>query len=232
MTARGGLAAAFDGVTSQPYTACCAADLSVVGYNNTCGKDWGASVVYTIDQFTLYAPSDNAGMGGAGGTTIKLQGSNDNTNWTDLYTTATELATAGSSVTVSSGITTSTAYRYHRFNMNGDGTHDVFLAEVLFYGTAQTTLTAALSTYAWSGVAATLHMPIAKMTAATASYAVNGVAVGLSGAFKVVAAGGSYAVSGVAIVIASAAAGASKFALRVSKYVLQKLRQSDPTLGD
>lgn len=132
MTAGGGLAAIFDDATSQAQASCGQVSVSNSGYNNTCGKDWGAGVTKTISRFVLYAPNDNNILGSAGGTTVKLQGSQDNSTWTDLYTSGT-IGTTGSVTDVNSGITTTTAYRYHRINGNGNGTNTFAIAEIVFY---------------------------------------------------------------------------------------------------
>lgn len=130
MTSYGGLAAAFDGVTSTAQTSGCGKSISSSGYNNTVGKQWSSAK--TISRFTFYAPNDNNILGAAGGTTVKLQGSNDGSAWTDLYTSGT-VGTTGTTVDVTTGITTTTAYTYHRLNINGNGTNTVSIAELVFY---------------------------------------------------------------------------------------------------
>jgi hypothetical protein len=135
MTAGGGLAAAFDGTTSQTQAACCQIAVSQSGYgtNNTVGKDWGAGVTRTISRIKLWGPSDNNVLGAAGGTTLKLQGSLDNVTWVDLYTSGTILGSSGASVDVTTGITIANAYRYHRMIGSGNGTNAMALAEVQFF---------------------------------------------------------------------------------------------------
>lgn len=135
MTENGGLAAAFDGTTSQANTASAAfAAVPAAGYTaNNVGIDWGSGVTKTVVEFRLWAPNNTAVNGGGGGATIKLQGSPDNSAWTDLYTSGTVLSSASSTLTVNSGITTTTAYRYHRIAINGNGTNGVLMAEVQFY---------------------------------------------------------------------------------------------------
>lgn len=137
-TVNGGLSAAFDGVTNQASSASATKATSTSGYNNTIGVDWGVGNSNIVARFIITAPNNSALLGGGGGSTVKLQGSNDNSTWVDLYTTGTVLATSGSSIDVSSGITTSTAYRYHRINVNGNGTNGSFIAEVQFFPAATT----------------------------------------------------------------------------------------------
>jgi hypothetical protein len=57
-------------------------------------------------------------LGGAGGSTFKLQGSQNNSSWNNVYTSGM-VGTTGTVVDVTSGIDTSTAYRYHRIDING-----------------------------------------------------------------------------------------------------------------
>jgi hypothetical protein len=137
-TANGGLASAFDGVTSQTSAVSAVTPTSTAGYNNTISVDWGVGVTKTVARFKVFTPTDSALLGGGGGSTLKLQGSTNNSTWVDLYTSGTVLATNGSSIDVSSGIDTSTAYRYHRINVNGNGTNGSFIAEIQFFAPSVT----------------------------------------------------------------------------------------------
>ncbi len=136
-TTYGGLAAAFDGNTSQVITS----SACTTGTNNlsvTVGKDWGAGVTRTIRKMRVYASSD---VGFTNSTnkavTFKLQGSTDNfsSSIVDLYSTSFT-SSAGQVVSALSGIDTSTAYRYHRIlitETNGDaGGHAVGVTEIVF----------------------------------------------------------------------------------------------------
>lgn len=142
LTSGGGLAAAFDSTTSQALAS--SANLggtgAITGY---VGKDWGSGNTKTISSFTVYASSDN-GFSNSGivtSLTIKLQGSTDNfsSSIVDLYTDSAVAESNGASVDVTSGIATSTAYRYHRIsvteNQSDAGGHTLGVAELKLYET-------------------------------------------------------------------------------------------------
>lgn len=128
-TGNGGLAAAFDGsVNNAAGSAVAASDPGTVG------KDWGSGNDKTITKFVVKSPTDD-NFGGASPITIKLQGSTDNfsSSVVDLHTDAAVVNTGTAVVhTVDTGITTSTAYRYHRVWINGGGS-GAKVAEVEFY---------------------------------------------------------------------------------------------------
>lgn len=135
MTAYGGLAAAFDGNADQPNTSC-AYTPSVVaaGY---IGKHWGSGITKRIASAVV----DSANLSGfsdsynSGTNTLTLEGSNDN------FTT---IATLGSKVTVTEGLTritdtvtatdTSVGYEYVRIKItNSNGGDQLYVcAEVVF----------------------------------------------------------------------------------------------------
>lgn len=115
MTANGGLAAAFDGTTSQT------AANSAVGANDTgtsfCGKTYGGSTSRTITRYQIFAPSDSGFDGDGGGSTITitLKGSDGTPaigSGTSLHTDSFSDST-GLSKNYTSGITTTTAYLSH-----------------------------------------------------------------------------------------------------------------------
>jgi hypothetical protein len=133
MTNEGGLNAAFDGNASQAVGSTCAKSTSSSGYDNTVGIDFGATVDYAVDRFKLWAPTDAPAL--TGGTNFKLQGSADNSTWVDLYTSGTLLGSNGASADITSGITTTTPYRYYRVNASGNGSSGLRLAEVEFWYT-------------------------------------------------------------------------------------------------
>ena len=130
MTDGGGLAAAFDGTTSQVRTSSAYKGVSASGYGNTVGKDWGSGVTKNIARLKVWGPSNESILVGSA-SNFKLQGSNDGSAWTDLYTQATTTA-VGESFDITSGITAG-AYRYHRINISGNGANSCSLAEVEFY---------------------------------------------------------------------------------------------------
>lgn len=131
----GGLAAAFDGNTNKTQAQGSELGTSNSGYNNTIGKDWGSGNTKTISRFLIYGPSD-ATVVNSVATNCKLEGSTDNfaSSIVLLATTATIPGSGYSSLTdTNSGITTTTAYRYHRINCNGNGTNGFSVAQVVFY---------------------------------------------------------------------------------------------------
>jgi hypothetical protein len=135
-TANGGLAAAFDGNYNQPNASSARASTPAAGYNTAViGKDWGSGVTKTITAVQLFAQNDGGFVGGTTTALVfKLQGSNDGSTWTDLTSAITGPATgAGTVITVTSGITTTTAYRYHRINVNADGSNNYYICELAFY---------------------------------------------------------------------------------------------------
>lgn len=194
MTASGGLAAAFDGVTSQTQAASSALNPSGSGFNNTVGKDWGAGVTKTVTQFSLWGPN-NSGIVNTIDTTVKLQGSQNNSAWVDLYTSAT-LTGSGSSgytTTVNSGIDMSTAYRYHRLNFNGNGVNQSSVAEVQFFEPSASSLTADAGTFTLTGIAARIGRGYA-LVAAAGSYVLTGIAAARK--LTLISAGGAYTLTG------------------------------------
>ncbi|WP_341702626.1 hypothetical protein [Ferrovibrio sp.] len=130
MTSNGGLAAAFDGVTSQANAAC-SARFATSGY---VGKSWGAGVRKTITRYRYFAPSD-VGPSGAGSVTLTytLRGSDDGSSWTTLHTDSASVG-AGGSVDVTSGITTTLNYLYHSVLLSV-ASGNIFAAEVMLYET-------------------------------------------------------------------------------------------------
>jgi len=126
MTSGGGLAAAFDGTVNVA-----AAEARVSGATGTVGKQWSSAK--TITQYIVKSPSDD-NFGGSSPITIKLQGSNDGSAWTDLHTDSGVVNTGTAKVqVVTSGITTSTAYTYHRIEISGGGAGTTNCAELEFY---------------------------------------------------------------------------------------------------
>jgi len=138
LTAGGGVAAAFDGTTSQVISAS-AITTGSGNLSGTVGVDWGSGVTKTVTRFDIYAPSDNYGFSNnADGLTFNylLEGSQDNSAWTTLYSSSV-VGHPGTIVSITSGITTSTAYRYHRLAITETGTpgggHSMGVAELRLY---------------------------------------------------------------------------------------------------
>ena len=142
MTASGGLAAAFDGNTSQAHTA--AATLGgTVAY---VGKDWGSGVTKSVTKVGLWSGL-NYGFEESGSGTeshtmeFELQGSTDNFSSSVVALGDTTFAETGSGgpkyhEISTSDVTSTTAYRYHRvkINVSDDSSQEFVISEIEFYG--------------------------------------------------------------------------------------------------
>lgn len=122
--------ASFDGNTTQ--TSAQASDTltaSVAGYNNWLGQDWGEAVIVT--DLVVHSPS-NSGFRGTGACEMKLQGSTDNfdSSEVDLDSWTSGSGTGIVETRDDSTIDITTAYRYHRVNWNGDAYNGIRCAEV------------------------------------------------------------------------------------------------------
>ena len=135
LTNGGGLAAAFDGNYSQINSA--GAHKSGSPADGYIGKDWGSGVSKTITGFYIKGSSDDGIIVPSNTTTIKLYGSasapSNGTNGTLLATTTVTDAT-NVEVLLFSGITTTTAYRYHWLYLDSSyGNADIGVTEIEFY---------------------------------------------------------------------------------------------------
>jgi hypothetical protein len=107
---------------------------------NFSGKNWNspinigpaslfAAITYNVNSFALYAPVD-ATLSGSSATEIQSQGSNDEVNWTVLYST-TSVGSVGEVLTsISSNLTTGN-YQQHRFAIQSQG-QPIAVAQVQF----------------------------------------------------------------------------------------------------
>lgn len=137
MTGNGNLAASFDGDNDE--TAANSSEINNPGIDGpgNIGKDWGAGVTRKITGFKIWGSNDQGFINAANPTvTITLQGSQNNSDWTDLGNASD---TDANSLLISklTGLTVSTAYRYHRLQIthdNGDS-KDIYSAEAEFYET-------------------------------------------------------------------------------------------------
>jgi hypothetical protein len=136
MTNGGGLAAAFDGVTSQTGAASARKAVTAAGFANTVGKQHSGAKL--VKRVTFYGPSDEAFLVGFA-SQIRLEGSNDGSAWTTLTTQNTTTAT-GEVIDVTSGLG-STSYSYHRANLSGNSASGS-VAELRMYEAANATLRA------------------------------------------------------------------------------------------
>lgn len=143
MTLNAGVNAAFDGNSNKRAEYCAALAVSVSSYRNTVGKNWAAdpsgtsitiastvaTLTHTVSTFSLYAPNDRAFLNSATGVTnYILQGSSNNSTWTDLYA-GTTAGTVGEIVAAT--VTSGGRYQYHRLAIQGDGVSAVAVAQLV-----------------------------------------------------------------------------------------------------
>jgi hypothetical protein len=135
MTGGGGLAAAFDGTTSQANTA--GAALNNSSSDGTVGKDWGIGNTKTINKAVIIGPNNTSivrnSIDSQGATAVYLEASTDNFSASTVSLASASTTTASGEVVVleTSG---ASAYRYHRIRVQAiDGSSDCFIAEVQFY---------------------------------------------------------------------------------------------------
>jgi len=134
MTIGSGLSSAFDGTTSTNWQNSARKDPS---YDSKIGQDWGSGNSYTVTKFVMYGPDNYPLFGQTASKYYKLQGSTNNSTWVDLYTDSNTTTAYDAIYTVTSGIVTSTAYRYHRIYGEGDNNGGA-VTELEFYQGGQT----------------------------------------------------------------------------------------------
>lgn len=220
MTEHGGLAACFDGVTSQAQSAGSYKTNTSTGFDIvTIGKDWGAGSSFKVNELKMWAPSD-VSVNNSTGASYKLQGSNDSSSWTDLFTSGTVLATAGSTVDQTTGITVTTAYRFHRVNWNATA-NDFRLAEVQFFASVLAP-SLAVANFALTGnaVKRAFGLPCAKATFVLTGF-------GVVRAFVLPCAQAAFTLTGMSFVFGLIA---NTFKRRQSADSLYKSRVNDETL--
>ena len=149
MTAEGGLAAGFDGNTNQAQNTIPTATGNV--NNSYIGKDWGSSVTKTISGVKVWS-SNNSGYNKSAGSDYSLfllgHTSNNPAAATNLGTIVSPTTDDWSLHANSklSGLTTSTAYRYHWVRLTQTTSVISHIGEVEFYENPVTTSTSATGT--------------------------------------------------------------------------------------
>ena len=162
---------------------------SGTGSNDYTGKDWGNGVTKIVTGFKVWNHENTHGMN-VGGATIEgiLQGSQDGSNWTQLATSGTVNDGQGQPtpclvMNVMSGVTATTAYRYHRVLFQGYST-DIRWGEIEFYetvaGSAGAVITPNTDIMAW------VSRSNKTITATNASNVLNATAHGLSNGDRVI----------------------------------------------
>lgn len=134
MTSGGGLAASFDSNTSQAFAS--ASYLNTAGALGNVGKDWGSGNSHIVGKIVAYGTTDFGFGNGTANINLLLEGSNNGSSWTTLFSTT--FANANSAIvktfTNSDGIIVTTAYRYHRVSVTDTGgTGFPKMAELQFY---------------------------------------------------------------------------------------------------
>ncbi len=139
MTANGGLAAAFNGTTSQTL-ASSAAKTGTNSLTGTVGQAWGTGVSQIVSRFTVYAPNNSLiSTSSNANVLIVLRGSTDNfaTSAVTLCTVGPAGYSAGSEIDVQTGIDISTAYPYHQIEIieqaGNSASHTIAVAQAIFY---------------------------------------------------------------------------------------------------
>lgn len=133
MTQGGGVAAAFNGTTSQSDAASARYYPSLSGYSNRVGLDHGAGNAKTVTKAIWNAPNNNSGAYPGG---WKIEGSNNGTTWTTLFSKTETTWTVGQ-VYTATGINTSAAYRFHCLTLEGNSVNSLNVAELQLFETTE-----------------------------------------------------------------------------------------------
>ncbi len=110
----GGLSAAFTDPESKTHANSARSPIQTTA--GTIGKDWGVGQTRTVDRYDIWGSSDFGydSTLSAANITVTLRGSNNGSTWTTLHSLAPFADTNTSNPkSVTTGINTSTAYRYH-----------------------------------------------------------------------------------------------------------------------
>lgn len=155
MTQGGGTWAAFDGNPVKRFAESANLAVSLVGYNNWVGKDWGGGTLltadtsffradsmtisadatgtnltvqrYSVQRFTMTAPRDTSFSTPGLPLNYIFQGSSDAATWVNLAAGVTAGET-WESITVP--VNSSTLYQYHRLVFDGNGVTPIAVAQL------------------------------------------------------------------------------------------------------
>lgn len=127
--------AAFDGTLSQGAAVGARNTPGNSGLANFIGQDWGAGVQKTVSKVVVTAASDDNLRGDAATSLqVRVDGSDDNTNWVILDVRNINCSGAlGQTFTIHINESNRTPYRYHRFGISGNGVSAINVAEVQFF---------------------------------------------------------------------------------------------------
>lgn len=135
MSDNGGLSAAFDEDYNKLSEDCAALLTAEAGGPAYIGKDWGAGTTKIVTGFRLYG-SNNQGFIATDYplVTLTLQGSNDDSTWTDLAEVTTQDSNSVK-VIEHDDVTITSAYRYHQVKIThgGDTARAIYVAQCEFY---------------------------------------------------------------------------------------------------
>lgn len=121
-----GFAAAFDDSLASWITS----TTTAAGWGQSVGKHWSSPK--TIGGFVARSPGSPYAFDGQNGSNpVRLRGSNDGSNWTDLWSGMTPAGTAAV-LTVDSGINISAAYTWHLVEFSQPGGAYTRVAELEF----------------------------------------------------------------------------------------------------
>jgi hypothetical protein len=132
--------------TTNAYDDSLTTGSSGTGGDDRLGKDWGSGVTKTMSGFKIHTATATGFNYGASTIRFVAAGSTNNSTWVDIGDTGVISDIAGASdgttnVSLLTGFTTTTAYRYHRVKFVGV-VSDIRFTELYFYedaGTASAT---------------------------------------------------------------------------------------------
>ncbi len=175
-----GLGAAFDGQSgsNKPFAMIRSTHSGTGWPNATIGKHWGRSRIVT--GYEIEAGDSNGFVNTSANFTIKLQGSNNGTSWSDLDT-HTQSGAGGAQTLSRRGLSITTAYKYHRLHLAAPA-NEVRIVECRFYETGGTE-----ARYTLAGIVETTDKP--KDILAQMLTSCGGRLVYSGGKFKLIVAG-------------------------------------------
>ena len=170
MTENGGLSAAFDGTKGGTWDTGARKDPST-GAN--IGIDWGSGNSFVVSRAKIWGTSSYGVAGNTSSRYGKLQGSNDNSSWTDIYTISSVRTNSNQVADVtttpshdinhhgSETFSSTAAFRYHRWLFEGDA-NGGSISELEFFQGGGTAL---VSTGNFTGTTITAPSSISSMGA-------------------------------------------------------------------
>lgn len=125
---------AFDGTTVQTAAVGAQIITSNNGMTNCLGQDWGVGITKTLSKVVVTASSDIALRNDAPTyMQISVESSTDGTNWHLMFPYRVNASVAGTVFTLPISISDQLPSRYHRVNIEGNGVHNLNVAEVQFF---------------------------------------------------------------------------------------------------